>query len=130
MNMAAVGGYFRGLRKERGYSVARVAAELEKVLHRNVSTATISRLENAANETNGIDLVTAMAQVLDGHILDVMILFSKASITAEEGEEIGRKAARGEYAYLTPELAEQLLTLNGAAREATLARLRQMLQEM
>lgn len=126
--MQAVGGYFEGLREERGLNRAEVAVALKQRLHRSVDPSTIWKIENATMNP-GSDMLLALLDALHGSALVMQTLFQRTDASREDGKLLGHQVARSDFRYLTDESADLLRRLAPEEREAALEHLRQMLRE-
>lgn len=90
--MQALGGYLKGLREGQNLTQIDVVLELKSRLGRNVSPATISKIENGGMQTIGSDLLFALLEVLAGNPAQAWELMTRGAATRDDGENQGRKA--------------------------------------
>lgn len=86
--MVAIGGYLKGRREALNMSPAEVVVAMKALLHRNVDTSTIWKIENATINA-GSDLLFAFLAVVGGSGAQALDL-TRRSVSASEAERIGR----------------------------------------
>lgn len=118
MNRAALGGYIRGLREERGWSASEVVVRMKPILGRNVDPTTVWKIETGRMNP-GSDLLLAMLHALAGSVTEAWAIMRRADFSEADGEERGRAAARG--LTITDDDVAVLRSLEGEERDRLLA---------
>jgi transcriptional regulator with XRE-family HTH domain len=84
MSAAAVGAYFRTLRKSHNLSIQQVAERIE------TSVSQVSRIETGEQEIRG-SLLFAFARVVKANLDDIASLLLDRDATMEDGERLARE---------------------------------------
>jgi transcriptional regulator with XRE-family HTH domain len=128
MNWEALGGFVKGFRQERKLTQTQLADAMAQHVGAPISKGTISKIENGLTEF-GADYLTALTRAL-GASPDQVHDIALGSLTADEGERLGRQAARTERGDVLSEGERRRLNnLPPERRDLAVALLRQLLGE-
>lgn len=92
--MQAVTSYLSGLQSARGLNDAEVAAELKKLLGRDVASTTVWRAVSGRSNSR-LDVILGILVVLGANPAEVLHLFT-SNTDPGDAERLGRRAATGD----------------------------------